>query len=387
MTTLTSPLLDHCPPTLPAQAYFDPAWFEAERARIWAREWVPAGRIDSFPDRTIRRVDVAGASVIVLRDGAELRAFHNVCRHRGAELCAAETEPLRGKLLTCPYHAWAYATDGRLVSTAFGTPTADFRKEDNGLLPVALRLWNGFVFLCLADTPPAFAPDIGDGDASAGLAALDNWPMDRLVVGHQLEATIACNWKIFWENYNECLHCPGIHSQLSARVPVYAKGIMSHAESAETAANPGPVYADGAENWTVSGRPCGPVFESLTAAERAEGHRFVTTYPGSFVVAHVDYVRAMTLTPISPEETRLKAEWLFLPETLARPDFDMADVVDFASTVIAEDAAACEMNQRGLRSPAYVAGRLMPQEFDIARFHRWVLDRVGADVPGRKAET
>jgi Rieske 2Fe-2S family protein len=165
-------------------------------------------------------------------------------------------------------------------------------------------------------------------------------------------------------------------------VPVYAKGIMSNAESAETAANPAPVYADGAETWTVSGRPCGPVFEGLTPEERAAGHTFVTLYPSMFVVAHVDYVRAMMLTPVTVEETRLTALWLFPPETLARPGFDLADVVDFATTVVAEDAAACEMNQRGLHSPAYTAGRLMPQEFDIARFHRWVVTRLGADAKG-----
>jgi Rieske 2Fe-2S family protein len=101
-----------------------------------------------------------------------------------------------------------------------------------------------------------------------------------------------------------------------------------------------------------------------------------------FVVAHVDYVRAMMLTPVSTEETRLTALWLFTPETLARPDFDLADVVDFASTVVAEDAAACEMNQRGLKSPAYTTGRLMPQEFDIARFHRWVVSRLGTEAAG-----
>jgi Rieske 2Fe-2S family protein len=101
-----------------------------------------------------------------------------------------------------------------------------------------------------------------------------------------------------------------------------------------------------------------------------------------FVVAHVDYVRAMMLTPVSTEETRLTALWLFTPETLARPGFDLADVVDFASTVVAEDAAACEMNQRGLHSPAYSTGRLMPQEFDIARFHGWVAARLGDEAKG-----
>jgi glycine betaine catabolism A len=371
--SVASPLLDHCPPTLPARAYLDPTWFEAERRLIFAREWLPAGRVDGFPDGIIRRVEAAGASVIVLRDEMGLRAFHNVCRHRGAELCSADTAPLRGRRITCPYHAWSYASDGRLLSTAFGTPTADFRKEDNGLLPVALKLWNGFVFLCLSESPPEFAPDIGVG-------ALDNWPMDRLVVGHRAETTIACNWKTFWDNYNECLHCPGVHPQLSARVPAYARGIMSSAESPETAGRPGPVYADGAETWTVSGRPCGPPFEGLTAEERAAGHIFVTLYPAMFVVAHIDHVRAVMLTPVSTERTQLTALWLFPPATLARPGFDLGDVIGFASTVIAEDSAVCEMNQRGLRSPAYTSGRLMPQEFDIARFHRWVTDRLGAEA-------
>lgn len=366
-----SPLLDHCPEGLPVAAYLSGEWFAREQEAIWRREWVYAGRVADLAKGRLHRRDIVGASIIIAHaaDGG-LTAFHNSCRHRGAELCPGETAPL-GRLISCPYHAWAYALDGRLVSTAFATPTEDFVKADHGLAPVALKVWNDLVFLCLADAPPPFAPDMG-------LAALDHWPMERLVTGHRIETVLACNWKVFWENYNECLHCPGIHAGLSQMVPIYQKGVMAPNELAGW--QPGhddPHLRPGARTWSLSGQTCGPDFAGLTEAERQAGHFFVTLYPTAFIVAHVDYVRVVSLAPLGPEETRLTAEWLFLPETMAAPGFDMADVVDFAAQVIAEDGAACEMNQRGLRSPAARTARLMPQEFDIYRFHNWVRARIG----------
>ena len=84
----------------------------------------------------------------------------------------------------------------------------------------------------------------------------------------------------------------------------------------------------------------------------------------------------MSLVPTGPETTRLTAEWLFFPVTLAQEGFDPAKVAAFATIVLDQDAEAAEMNQRGLKSPRYGSGRLMPQEFDIHRFHGWVLDRL-----------
>lgn len=370
-----SPLLSHCPETLPRAAYLDPAWFERERRAIWSREWVYAGRLGDLATGSMRRVTVAGENLILCRDSAgKVTAFHNTCRHRGAELCAEDSRPM-GRLITCPYHAWAYATDGRLVSVAHATPSADFRKEDHGLYSVRVHLWNGFVFLCLAEDPPEFRPDLG-------VHALDNWPMADLVTGHRLEKVLDCNWKVFWENYNECLHCPGIHPELSEMVPIYRKGIMSAQEAPDWSPNdaPDPVLRPGARTWTVDGQTCGPEFPGLSDRERANAHNFVTLYPTMFIVAHVDYVRAVSLMPLAPEKTRLTAEWLFLPETLAQPGFDLAHVTDFATTVLLQDGAACEMNQRGLRSSRHDHGRLMPQEFDIHRFHQWVLSRLEPEV-------
>ena len=367
-------LLDHCPKSLPANCYLDESWFQREQEMIWRREWSYVGRREGFGAGLLHRKEVAGTSIVVCcsQEGS-LNAFHNVCMHRGSELCTGKTEKMRGRLITCPYHAWAYGDDGRLVSTAFATPTEDFDKRDHGLKPVHLQEWNGFVFVCLAETPPEFAPDLG-------IDALDNWPMSELVVGYSLEKTVACNWKVFWENYNECLHCPGVHPGLTQMVPVYSKGIMSKQEAINwDGDNSGSNLRMGAQSWTMSGAPCGPEFADLTQEERDEAHRFVTLYPTRFVVAHVDYVRVVSLQPIAPETTVLKAEWLFDPNTLSQPDFNLAHVTDFATGVLNEDASACEWNQRGLRSPAFQKGRLMPQEFYIHDFHNWVLERVARD--------
>ena len=375
-----SPLLNHCPEGLPAEAYFAPDWFAREQAGIWGQSWVYVGRLADLPGGTMRRITVAGENLVLCRNAAgEIAAFHNTCAHRGAELCELHEKPMKGKLITCPYHAWAYAFDGRLVSTAFATPTDDFNKADHGLHKVHHRLWSGLIFLSLAETPPELAPDIG-------LNALDNWPMDALVTGHSLTRDLACNWKVFWENYNECLHCPGIHPELVDRVPVYQKGIMSPAEAkdyAPGAPQPAALKA-GTQSWTPDGAPCGPEFPDLTAAERAAGFTFATLYPTMFIVAHCDHVRLVRLEATGPETTRLTAQWLFSAETLAQPGFDAEHIASFTTLVMEQDAAACEMNQRGLRSSRFRCARLMPQEFDIHNFHRWVLARMAPRTGAQK---
>jgi Rieske 2Fe-2S family protein len=341
---LASPLLDHCPPTLPARAYFDRSWYAVEHERIWKREWIHVGRRADLGPGTMRPVVVAGQPLLLVHsEDGTLAAFRNTCRHRGAELCGVE-QKLRGRRITCPYHQWTYDLGGRLVSTGYATPTADFRREEHGLLRVHLEQWRGFLFVCLADDPPDFAeaPDVG-------VDVLTNWPLEHLVCGHRRETTLECNWKIFWENYSECLHCPGIHPGLSALVPLYSKGVMAANEAPgwEPGMAAGTTLREGARTWTVSGRPCGPEFPDLSDEERATGMHFVTFWPTMFVCAHVDYARVITVVPDGPERTRLCAEWLFPRTTLDAPGFDLGDVVEFAGTVLREDGEACEMNQRG----------------------------------------
>ncbi|TAG19013.1 MAG: aromatic ring-hydroxylating dioxygenase subunit alpha [Rhodobacterales bacterium] len=367
-----SPRLDHSPEGLPRAAYMNQDWYDREMATVFARQWIMVGRAADLPAGTMRRVLLGDAQVIILRDrDGQLAAYHNFCPHRGSELCRAAEEPV-GKLIRCPYHAFAFAAeDGRLVATGHAVPTADFDPAAHGLRSVAIRLWNGFLFLNRsAGAGPIWA--------DVGLHTLDNWPMEDLVTGHRWETDIACNWKAFWENYSECLHCPGIHPELCDMVPVYGQGIMGASEALGwTPDDPAtPNLRAGAQSWTPDGAACGPQFPGLTPAERQVGYSFVTLWPSAYVVAHVDYVRSVRIVPVGPEATRLIAEWHFSKDTLAQPGFDAAHVAAFAKTVMAQDGAASEMNQRGMRSPAFSAARLMPEEYEIHRFQQWVLQQM-----------
>ncbi|MBG1230770.1 aromatic ring-hydroxylating oxygenase subunit alpha [Aestuariivirga litoralis] len=371
-----SPLLDHCPEALPPDAYYSADWYQREQRSLWLNNWVCVGRLNDLECGTMRREDIAGASIILCRAAnGDLTAYHNTCRHRGSELCLQPSQPL-GKLITCPYHAWSYsAADGRLVSVAHATPTDDFKKEEHSLYKVQLQIWRGFIFVKLGNDARPLAPDLG-------LEALANWPMDELVTGHRWVKDMECNWKGFWDNYNECLHCPGIHPELCDMVPLYRRGIMSAQEAPDWSPDHGETrnLKEGAESWTMTGAPCGPVFEGLTARERENGYNFVTIYPTMYVVGHVDYVRAVRLMPTGPDTARLTAEWYFPQATLNQPGFDAAHVAAFAKIVMGQDGDAAEMNQRGLRSPAFKRGRLMPQEFDIYKFHNWVIDEMKREV-------
>ncbi|MFT4152021.1 MAG: aromatic ring-hydroxylating dioxygenase subunit alpha [Paracoccaceae bacterium] len=368
---MDSPRLDHCPPGLPRAAYFAPDWLDRERRTVWARNWVYTGRISDLPPGTMRGVDTPGGPVLLAHaPEGRVTGFHNACRHRGAELCAGERK--LGRLITCPYHAWAYdARDGRLVATGMAKPTADFDKGAHGLMPVAVQVWRGLVMVNLSPDPPPLTADVA-------LDTLDRWPLESLITGHRITRDLACNWKVFWENYSECLHCPGIHPELCDMVPIYQKGIMAPAEAADWVpgtSTPDPLKP-GAVTWTADGRACGPIFPGLTPAEYAAGFTFVTLWPTAYIVAHIDHMRIVSLTPTGPETTRLTAEWLFPAETLAQPGFSAAEVAKFATLVMDQDGAASEMNQRGFHSPAFAQGTLMPEEYEIHRFHRWILDQM-----------
>ena len=122
----------------------------------------------------------------------------------------------------------------------------------------------------------------------------------------------------------------------------------------------------------MDGTLCGPIFDGLNEDEQRVGYSFATLWPSVYVVAHLDYVRAVRIVPLGPDRTRLIAEWYFAPQTLAQSGFDAASVAAFAKIVMEQDGAASALNQRGMRSPAFKAARLMPEEYEIYRFQQWI---------------
>ena len=364
-------------PTLAARSYWGADEFRRDLEAIWYRNWILVCREADVPAPSHYQVVKIGTQeILVLRDEAgKLRAFHNTCRHRGSQLCREERGKLKGRLLVCPYHAWSYSTKGDLVGVPSRSLPDGFDRADFSLYPVALSIWRGFVFVNLDERAVDQAAD-GFDPESADLA---NWPLETLVRGHAFKKVMNCNWKIFWENFNECLHCPGVHKDLSRLVPIYGRGFMARHDDPDWerhAEDPAPRFSgglrQGSQTWSADGLAHGPVFETLTAAERTSGQTYVTHLPSMFVVGHVDYVRTVRLLPLGPEHTELTAEWLFDPVALASGKVDLANIVDFGMQVLGEDAAICEVNQKGLRSMRHETGVLMPEEYDVYRFHEWV---------------
>jgi Rieske 2Fe-2S family protein len=360
---------------LPAEAYFDPRQYERELQRIWYRNWVYVGRSsDVARHRAFRTFELGDQKILLVRDDqGVLQGFHNTCRHRGAALCRESEGILRAGTIICPYHAWVYNLQGDLLRTSSKAHASGFDVADFPLYKISVKEWNGFIFVALTDSPPAFEKIF-----DLPLNRLDAWPLKDLVVGHVLLKTINSNWKIFWENYNECLHCPGVHPQLSQLVPIYGRGLLDERDDPQWSAHledSDPKFKgglrSGAATWSLDGK-AGIPFPGLSEEDRKAGHIYMTSLPSVFLVGHVDYVRVVRLLPLGPEKTELRVEYLFSPETLADPAFDMRNVVDFTNLVMTEDAQVCELNQMGLRAGPHVRGVVMPEEYVIRQFHEWL---------------
>jgi glycine betaine catabolism A len=362
--------------TLPAHYYFDAEHYQREITQIWNRNWVYVCRASAIErPRSYVTLSLGSQSVLVVRaEDGTARAFHNTCRHRGAALCRDAAGRFGATGIVCPYHSWRYSLQGELLQTTSGQAGDGFDRRNYPLYSLPLTEWNGFVFVALTEQPPPFAKSF-----DLPLERLDDWRLETLVVGHTLKKTIQCNWKVFWENYNECLHCPGVHPRLAQLVPIFGRALLEPRDDPrwqDHAADVDPKYAGGlrtgAESWTMDGRPVGALFPGVSAADRQAGHLYLTSVPSVFIVTHVDYVRVVRLLPLGPELTEMSIEFLFLPETLTDPARDISGAVEFTNIVMSEDAEICELNQRGLHALPHQQGVLMPEEYAIRQFQDWV---------------
>jgi Rieske 2Fe-2S family protein len=369
--------LTHTPATLPRDFYTDAAHYQHELRDIWYRNWVYLCRAETLAAPLAFRTFTLGTQpILLLRDGdGALQAFYNVCRHRGSILCTEPSGRLGAKMLSCPYHNWAFALDGKLLKTSSKHVAPDFDKQDFRLYEIAVTEWRGFVFVNLAGAAaPPFVPAF-DLDSTN----LDHWPLDSLRSAHSATKILDCNWKIFWENFSECLHCPSAHPELCDLVPIYKRAYQDerddphwqdHADSSDPRYKGG--LKPGALTWSTDGQPHSEVFADLTEAERAAGQNFVVRLPSLMMVGHVDYVRIVRMRPLSPVQTELYVEWLFPPAAIAAPGFNPAASVDFTNLVMAQDVALCALNQRGLAAAPFQSGVLMPEEYVLHEFHGWL---------------
>ena len=341
-------------PTLAGADYSTEATYADERERIWFGDWVCIGRAEEIAepgDYLVR--DLAGESIVVTRNrGGEIRGFYNVCAHRGTKLL--DDEPGRGhvgKVFKCPYHAWSYDLDGRLV----GTPNVD---EDEGfdraaypLHEIGAEAYAGFLFVNLAESAERRPLLAALREGTESITNFERYRMDELRVGVRIVYEVQANWKIVVENYNECLHCPTIHPELVQVVPLYRFGEVWDEETRDD----GNWMVDGATSFTRTGRSDLPPFPDLLADDM---RMYYGTYqfPNLLLNLHPDAAMYYLVLPRGPAHTTVISEYLFRPETIASPDFRPEPVVELWDLISKQDWAVCERAQTGVSSRSYRSG-------------------------------
>ena len=355
---------------LPRRAYHEPAILEWERERVLRRDWVIVGRVDEAPEPgTYFTTELDGEPLLVVRakDG-KLRAFYNVCRHRGTAV--VEEQCGTAVRFQCPYHAWIYDLEGKLVRAKHTEDLDDFSFETYGLATVLCETWQGFVFLNLDPHAAPLATQLGDLDEHLG-----RFDFASLKTARTMTYDVAANWKFIAENYSECYHCPPLHPQLNRLTPYdvggdYAPGGAWQGGWMELVAGAETMALDGGRG-SKHGRP--PMCGMTTEDERRIF--YYVLWPTVFLSIHPDYLLVHRLIPLAPDRTTVVCQLLFEPETMARPDFDPSDAIAFWDLTNSQDWHVCELQQRGTKSSSWISGRYSNQEASVHAFDLMVAER------------
>ncbi len=358
--------LERVEPALPASWYRDPAHYRRELDVFWYDRWIAVAREEEIAaPGAWRAVRIGSQSILLLKDQeGNLRAFHNVCRHRGSVLCTEEKGSFPRKRIVCPYHAWTYDFEGRLVATPRRMETPDFRMDDYPLHQVAVDCWGGFAFVHLGSKP---------GPLGAALKHLPGrfapYRFETLRIGKRIVLDVQANWKVLAENFSECFHCPPVHPEFCRIVTAYqdagAWGLRGTPEAR-------PEYKPGAATLTLDGTSRLPAFAGLGEEERKTLYIAETALPNLFLNVHPDYVNAQLMFPTGPESVRMVYDWLFEPRHLPLAAQDLEHYVALWDLTNRQDARNCEWQQQGMQSRAFGHGVYVPQEFDAHRFAQWV---------------
>lgn len=354
--------------TLPARYYTDPEYFRRELEAVYFTRWIHAGRAEQVPaSGDYFLVEFAGESVVVLRDeGGDLRAFYNVCRHRGTRICREAAGRLPGRL-QCPYHAWTYQYDGTLANAPYMEKTAGFCKEDHALSAVAVDTWDGHIFLHLGEPTESLGEQLEHLPEK-----FSPWGMADLRRVHRTVYPLEANWKLIIQNYSECLHCPLLHPQLQR---------VSHYMSGENDP-PHPSYLGGRmelrpgfTSLTTNGHSPWQPLPGLDESQR-RGVYYFAVLPNLLLNLHPDYMLTFTLLPHAPNRTDIVCEWHFHPEEVDRQGFDPSPAVEFWDLTNRQDWEVSELAQQGIASRAYRPGPYSNREELLHALDRWVVEKV-----------
>jgi Rieske 2Fe-2S family protein len=363
--------------SLPQKHFVAPEIFAKEQSGVFSKEWLLVGHQSQIPKPGHYFVaPIGGESLIIVRDqGSTIRGFYNVCRHRGTRL--KEDECGHASAIQCPYHAWTYRLDGRLIGAPHMDGVPGFDKADYSLRAVNLGIWEGFIFVNLVNEE-AGANGSGHKSLEEWFAPLNgkfsHWNMPTLRPAKRIEYDVRANWKLMFENYSECYHCPGVHPQLQKVSPY---------DSAENDLSEGPFLGgfmkiNKGTGLTMSGKACALPVGGIKRANEEEADDdglvfYYSIFPNMLLSLHPEYVMVHQLRPKSPERTLIVCDWFFHPDAFNRSDFKPDDAIEFWDMTNKQDWHVCELSQQGIASRAYEPGPYSSRESIPAAWDRYYL--------------
>lgn len=383
--------------SLEQQFYTDPAIYQLELDRIITQNWVLAGHQSELPEAgDFKVVEVANESAIIVRTkSGELRAFANVCRHRGSLVCLQHSGNTRK--FECPYHGWMYDTDGALIA-ARNMPQ-DFDKSAHGLHKVSLEVLGGLLFICFSDSPPSLAGARRDLAVPFAMFGFEN-----LKVAAHKTYPIAANWKLAIENYQECYHCATAHPDYArmhtltldhdkrARVQQHMLERMEDCglkemdfDFIDTHARPGEqgygysrtAMFDGYLTGSRDGKPVAPLLGKLSGYDG--GASDFTFGPFSFMLAYSDHVVGYVFTPVDARHCRCDIYWLVRGDAVEGKDYDIDALTWLWHVTTLADEKIIVNNWKGVNSRYYQPGPFSGMERMESRFIDWILQQLATE--------
>jgi choline monooxygenase len=336
--------------TIPAPWYVDPRIADLEAKTVFSNTWQLVGRIEQVekPGQFITTT-IAGEPIVVVRGNDHiLRALYNVCRHHAA---AVVTEPCgQASILHCPYHGWNYGLDGSLKGMPEFDGVQDFDRQKNGLLPARAEVWEKFVFVNLDVNAPSLRDFLGGlVKRVAGLAVSKLHYFDTRVYD------IACNWKVFVDNYLDGgYHVPHLHKGLNS--------VLDYKE----------YTIENEDRYCLQSSPMVSSDEDKATGATRKGDRawYFWQYPNLMINCYEGYMDTNLVLPIDVDHCRVMFDFYFADVGDAAREYNQQSVA-VGARVQEEDLGICEAVQRGLKSRAYGAGRLsVRREAGEHLFHR-----------------
>jgi phenylpropionate dioxygenase-like ring-hydroxylating dioxygenase large terminal subunit len=357
--------------TLPAWCYTAPDFYAREVERIFVPGWHFVGRADEVPEPgSYLAVDTVPGPIVLLRDAdGRVGAFANTCRHRGARLLDGHG---RCRTIVCPYHAWTYGPDGRLLGAPGMQDRPGFDRADWGLTAVRCDIWQGFVFVSFSESGPGLDEHLGD--LTEKLASYD---FDQMVCVRRIDYDLAANWKLIVENAMEEYHTGAVH---------HASLGQQYAVQEETRGHWDAIYIPQKTSIAVLPGETAPFPHVPGLRGRpAHGTYFTILHPATQFACTQDAMWWLRVLPLGPVRSRLEVGFCFPRSTVARPDFaeGLKKYMHRWETGIAEDNGICEAQQVGLASVLRQPGPFALREPAVHRVNNWVLDQV-LDGPGRR---